>query len=535
MYPFPFPGAAACGIIPNMPALDLSAFERNVLADLLNDAAVAHREHGSNDYFLPPTAGNRALLAQVIAQQRDENDDLAEVTESKHGLFVFDFWLMEFLSARSASGAMLQPVELLALQHVLGSLVQDEFGEYGEDALEAGFRLAPGVSGTSLAKGVAAQVPAAAASIRKGKDGTILPRLALFAYFGQRCSEAAAAGGSASAKAAATMEAARPSLHPKWEQQSKRNLKDAVARAESQMEKTREELRSYVAHSDSTSSERSPRPGEVSRPDFLAPLANDTFSRIRHVQWENAIVTRRAMDWTAAADAFEAAWQNNHQSLGRAHWLRESLTEPWWKATSIADAAFGLVATTRTEAALQLARLQIEGIRRRYHSRYFHGPSTRFMVCLFADHLGLEPAQVTGDQPKLRKGEMAFDPWFDQLLAQWRSPHADALAPLLQVACDAHAAHAYFAANGHRREYDGAHFARTPIAALLVLRLREELGLPNPAVEHPMMEDMRPLLEARRQDAVVDDDLLAVRRRMEADGFDARKVLADLEVQAAGS
>jgi hypothetical protein len=72
------------------------------------------------------------------------------------------------------------------------------------------------------------------------------------------------------------------------------------------------------------------------------------------------------------------------------------------------------------------------------------------------------------------------EPLFAALLTHWRTPDANALAPLLLAVCDRHT---------HQAVSKDADLGATyyPFEALAVLRLRVLHGLKNPSLDHPLM------------------------------------------------
>lgn len=483
---------------------DLTALERRILGELLSEAATEYETHTSNDYELPANAANRALAKRLTGVGPS-----AKVPERDGMLFVFDFALMRFLGDACAAGGTLEPAKLSALEGLLSMLAEDEFGLYEAGTAEGLYPLAKGKGHLPFARRV---VSKAGGELGRAEDGSIeIPIVSLFRYLSQRCGKAAAKGGSA---AVAGVEpgppggGARPGISPRWQKQLKTNLANAAKWMEMYEDGTREALARYARGAERL-------------------LQAEMFGSLQQARWEAALVKRREVDWAAAANAFEAHWLEQHRALRTLHQrsLAGPIAQSMWSPRSICYAAFGLVATEQSEAARQLARLQIEGARRGWHGTLGKsGPSTRFMFHLFADTLGVPRVEVRGDMEDLQRDEVACDPFFDPLLTAWRDPDPARVAPLLVAACDAHTHHAFNGADGFRREYASLAFVRTPIAALLVLRLREELGLANPRIDHPMMKDMQPLLDATRQRVDPAPELQAVRRKLEADGLDPRAV-----------
>ncbi|WP_167758596.1 hypothetical protein [Zemynaea arenosa] len=76
------------------------------------------------------------------------------------------------------------------------------------------------------------------------------------------------------------------------------------------------------------------------------------------------------------------------------------------------------------------------------------------------------------------------EPLFEALLAHWRHPDPEALAPLMLAACDRHT-QVSMAKGSPDLERD--EYWYDPYEIVLVLHLRKELGLANPALDHPIM------------------------------------------------
>ncbi len=181
--------------------------------------------------------------------------------------------------------------------------------------------------------------------------------------------------------------------------------------------------------------------------------------------------------------------------------------------------ALGYIIGCRQEA-LRLARILIIGQRRNMFQDPDYFPAAQCVLRILADYLG-EPAPE-------RQGEALTQPVYNALAAHWRTPDAALLAPVLLAACDEHTWRSHRGKDfGWTQEmFDFALFRRTPVEILLVLKLRNELGLPNPALDHPLMNT--PLGTLPEEVAFDPGELIgAVVARMRADGFDDDAILAD--------
>lgn len=111
------------------------------------------------------------------------------------------------------------------------------------------------------------------------------------------------------------------------------------------------------------------------------------------------------------------------------------------------------------------------------------------------------------DWPERNGPSCAFDePLFNALLDHWVTPNADDLAPLLLAACDRHTHQArpdtnkaYFDMRHSGMDYD-------PFEVLAVMKLRELHGLPNPVLDHVLMNT--PLGRLPAPTAPYSDELL---------------------------
>lgn len=78
-------------------------------------------------------------------------------------------------------------------------------------------------------------------------------------------------------------------------------------------------------------------------------------------------------------------------------------------------------------------------------------------------------------------------PLYNGILERWRDPNPEMLTPWLLAACDRHTQES---GNDPEKNQDftDCRLTRTPIEILMVLRLRQWMGLANPVIDHPLME-----------------------------------------------
>lgn len=168
--------------------------------------------------------------------------------------------------------------------------------------------------------------------------------------------------------------------------------------------------------------------------------------------------------------------------------------------------------------AVELARRAREGIK---HNGFFDG----------GDDFGLRRTQhfvvrlVGGWQgwPELPNPRCAFDePIFNALVEHWRSSDLAFVERLLLAACDRHTHQARIDRASRQMWFDLASGERDfdPFEVLAVMRLREQAGLANPTLDHPLMNT--PLGKLPEVTPPHDDELLAAvvpRMRAELGGY----------------
>lgn len=544
----------------------LSALELQTLAELVGEAADEFAGHSANDYSLPANPDNHALLTRVIAHGRQEYADssLSEVVETSGRYHVHDHWLMHYLAQRCAGPDPQDKAELLALADVLQTLARDDFEIYDSANIQGVYQLAQGedeAASDSLIQGAIAAAQDAVADnawidppsiVNRQEEGYVgVETVWLMRHLAQRCaalapSRSGAASPPIAAGAAGADEPApkpqaveRPGISEKWRKQLKRSVislkswqRDFEAGKKSDLE--------YYVHNGI----QKPIPGLAQdlgppsppwKPWHVRMPVTERYAGALSVRWELGMVVDGVHNAADAATVLNAMYLSKLKSV-HIHFLREkpsSAPRGRINARDISFAAFG-VATGQTAMALRLARVLLQTVRSGFHSPSFYGCFTSLTLRLFADYFGEPPVHVEGDPVYLDKKAVRGDPIVNGLLGVWRDHDPSVLAPHCLAVCDLHTHHAHEVGDPLGREYH-MYWSRTPVAVLLVLKLRELLGLQNPPIDHPMMHDMRPLPTASLVPAEPDDLIKAVRAQMEKDGFDERAVLADLGIAWEGS
>ncbi len=194
-----------------------------------------------------------------------------------------------------------------------------------------------------------------------------------------------------------------------------------------------------------------------------------------------------------------------------------------------AYAALGLIGG-HVDDALRFIRIVCRGIQMNLHDDAFRGPITSFIWRILSEYAGESPVELAGDRSDIRANEVRGDAIMNDLHKMWRQPDGAALQTLCVAACDVHTHHSFSEGVDPRREFSGMSWTRTPLAVLLVFKLRQLKDLAIPKVDHPLLDDFDLSVISTppgKPDPIVD----AVRAQMERGGFDERAVFEDFNVK----
>ena len=90
--------------------------------------------------------------------------------------------------------------------------------------------------------------------------------------------------------------------------------------------------------------------------------------------------------------------------------------------------------------------------------------------------------------PQRKWQKWVFDePIFNTLIEHWRTPDPNALRPLLLAACDRHTHESKPGGSASSNDISNDAFSYDPFEVLAVMKLRQLQGLPNPVVDHLLM------------------------------------------------
>lgn len=182
--------------------------------------------------------------------------------------------------------------------------------------------------------------------------------------------------------------------------------------------------------------------------------------------------------------------------------------------------AFGILTCSSNEP-LILAKLLVKNYSKKFELELFgHFPISHFILRLFADALGERPIVLTG--------EIMWEPIFTTLYEHWRTPNLDLLTELCLAACDAHTHRA--TESDYDDEVRNNYFEQMPLELLLMFYFRSELGLENPIVEHPLMQNTLSTISEKLPFSHInnypDNILIRIRERMKKDYYDEENIIA---------
>lgn len=464
----------------------MTGAELKALSELLLVMAEEFEGHSANDWDVPATKETRAIIESAIRYNhelgREGLDGPVDGPDDRY--FIWDDWLMRYLEQRCNPGQPpLSNAELQILGELLDMIAEDYFNLLVEDE-----------------------------------------SIAEVEYLAARCKGETAASpafaGPAITPAECIATAERPGVSERWMKQWKSTLRNNDEWFAGFWTGQKQEMADYV---------RTGRPQFFSGGDAPWEYLNflGFFALLNQWKWERAGVEEGRWDGEAAASAFMASYLAATTDTYRA--AKWALSSPGERTSTELDMPFtalGFVIGMRQRAEL-VSRLHLAAFRKGYFDPDMRRPISAFILRLLADYFSQEPISIGGDPASFAKGRIPADPWMQKLLDVWRDPDPAVLAPRLVAACDIHT-HQSVAGPETHLEFSG-HWSRTPIALLLVLKLREHLGLANPAIEHPLTATVLGRLPAGppvAPVAPVDETLMAVELRMRKDGFDEKKILA---------
>jgi hypothetical protein len=221
--------------------------------------------------------------------------------------------------------------------------------------------------------------------------------------------------------------------------------------------------------------------------------------------WEAAMVD--ALGYQLFGDHLRFFWHHQFRILFPDHPQPLRMMN-WTAMTKTMAMAFVLGWTSQathqgylTHAAIHRTyqlQLSYEQMHRRGHA---------FMLRLFAAWQGIEGHNWPA---------YAYDePIYEGILERWNVPDPAVLEPWLIAACDRHTHEAR--PDTEKVFYDFSDALREPLEILLLFRLRELIGLTNPVLNHPLMEEPFDRLPSVQPSYVPDELVQGTLRRVRED------------------
>ena len=277
-----------------------------------------------------------------------------------------------------------------------------------------------------------------------------------------------------------------PGIHPKWGKKSKSIRSGRDKWMGLQKQPAIDELEHYVRHGYTSlykEEASNPRKQPDDRWGSYLPAKLSILGMISWCEQEKRDMIGASFDTNLALDTFSAIYTRQMIDLYK-HAMSSLLSNDqnfrYMISSELPFTALGVVIGCKKEA-FNLARLQLRAYRKHYYSS-LEGcyPIYHFMLRLLADYLGEPPLVLTGAP--------LAEPIFQRLFDLWREPVADTLLPVCLAACDFHTHRWVSMGDGEfTNEFSDTLFAYTPIEILLLFKLRQLIGLPNPVVDHPLM------------------------------------------------
>jgi hypothetical protein len=540
-----------------VPAHALIELEMRVAVEFFDQAADSYADHSFSEFELPATPARRELVTAAMRHfERSSGNDAEELFASE-GTIVSDDcvlfhyfaqrWgaLMERLLQGQAITPPLAQVELLTVADLLEYLARNDFKEYAQANDEPDHGLPATPEARQLAEAVIRHQAMRDASTRvttalSGEFSVDVHATWLLAYLAARCralAETSPAVGHPFDGVYRTPEAARsnqspspsletasnklpvierPGVSPKWLRAWKKFVQDGLKGKDKGLDQYFEDSLLQYA----TQSFPNARDTDPFMLDRLARYLGQYASRAIDLIQQEAI-DRGRFD----PELFVVFFTGNYFAvlMDMNDWVRMPLRSERLGLPAALTAALGMALGCKKEARSMAKALILAHRIELFRDSEFY-PASQCVLQIFASYLALPPLML--------KGEAAVHPIYKALAAHWRHPDADALAPLMLAACDEHT-HRNTRGKPYDYSYDFMVFARTPVEILLIFKLREELGLANPNLDHPLMNTALGQLP-REVTALKMDDVMAVAiTRARAEGFDEEKVLAELEQMSA--
>lgn len=509
----------------NQKNYEIGQLELEIISDLLSDAADRHMEHTCADYFLEKSDGNREIInAAILFGGNNESvaAEESEIIETGDDLFVHDYCLMQFLAARcgqlagrgqTRGGNIVLPLnrlnkaELMILARMLGELSADEFGEYQHEEGEADFYLDASDANKQFIVSVfessdSADRKSEIKAVRNADEVIEAHAVDVLAYLAQRCRSAAAGASNVNVSelecSPEQKNDQRPTVQPlgtyKGWVSEKSLLKAAHSYAEhraNDLQKSGHDLRVYA---DGGNPFRDIFDKTKMRSGPLGHVVGDLV--------QSHVVVGELPGTLIYAGMPESKWLPEYERSTAYRywgWCIDCQVMGTWLITFL-DKPAEILADCLTLGWIDEARIVAETIRSLYEKRMMECVEGKFNQTLYhwlirvcfdfwnipfnswgkGRHVQLDPKNI------FAKNQCFGEPVLNTLFDHWRDSELTPFADHLVWLCD------YYTHRTRRQqflEFGNRNFlVRFPASILAWMRLREELGLPNPSIDHPLMK-----------------------------------------------
>ncbi len=300
----------------------------------------------------------------------------------------------------------------------------------------------------------------------------------------------------------------RPGIDPSWLSLAKKVPSRWLARQEDLVQRTQAEFEHYLTHGVHSSGSPSRRLFPALQNWFrLAPDFN-VAGLTSWFECERRALAKEPYDRRLGVKAFAGLYTARMIELwgGPESTLGPVLIRP--EGTPVL--AIGVI-TGCHQQAFRLARTMTILHRKGHYDDVY--PIFNFIVRVLADYLG-EPPIILNGEPK-------YEPIHNALFKLWREPEPEALVEICLAACDYHTQRCCIregTESGRSSEFSMEYFIYTPLAVLLMFKLRNMCGLKNPEIDHPLMTAAIGRLpeeaELNQVEEESDDALFGVRKHM---------------------
>jgi hypothetical protein len=537
------PTAAKRAAPEKTPVQPLTAQEIRIAAEFFERCAEDYVDHSANDFDLPDTPVQRKIVkaaekryAKISGNKPDKlsiGDEVINATD--YILFHYLAQRWGWLAHRLERGNATEPLaseELLTGASLLELLSRNDYEEYAKPKDDPDYSLSPTPEGQQLAEAVIWHKGARDADKRiktalAGEYGCDVHATWLLAYLAARCRAIAKASPAVGmrfdgdymiaseadkdevpAKGAASGTGTLPVIRrrgvsPRWLREWNKFSKLAH---KTEFKNLRQyyvdRLMAYVT-------DGFPEPGK-SYTFYRAgeDLGRYAFCKITMI--EEHTIQLGHHDGGAWMPVFAGGYFSVIMEVGS---FKQPGSAPEMWPINYLDAAMGMVIGCKKEA-LGMAQALIYAHRFAKSEKRGLYPASQCVLQIFASFLGEAPLKL--------EGQAESNTVYKALAAHWRHPDAETLTPLLLAVCDEHTHR-----NAFGYDLDFEQFARTPVEILLVFKLRETLGLPNPKLDHPLMNT--PLGQLPQEVPFATDEVItALINRARVEGFDENKTMADI-------